>query len=251
MREWRLVKRIETNGAMQMAIDEAILIARVRGLVPNTLRFFTWKPACVTIGFFQNIEQEVDVEKAKAMGIDVVRRYTGGGAVFHDKELTYSIVLDERNVSFDIIESYRKICGCIIQGLRSFGISAEFTPINDIVVNGRKISGNAQTRKEGFVLQHGTILMDVDIKKMFSVLKDSDEKIRDKMVKSAEERVTSIKREARKEISLEELERELKKGFEKVFGVKFKEDELTKEELEIAEKLCKEKYSTKEWCFWR
>jgi len=236
---------------MQMAIDEAILIARMNGLVMNTLRFYTWKPACVTIGFFQSLEQEVDIKKAKELGIDIVRRYTGGGAVLHDKELTYSIVLDEREVSSNIIESYKKICKCLIKGLGSFGIKAEFAPINDIVVNRRKISGNAQTRKEGFVLQHGTILMDIDPQKMFSVLKIPDEKIRDKMIKSAEERVTSVKREVGREISLEELERGLIKGFEDIFGVKFRERDLTEEELKLAEKLCKEKYSTKEWCMWR
>ncbi|MEM5871325.1 MAG: biotin/lipoate A/B protein ligase family protein [Candidatus Aenigmatarchaeota archaeon] len=251
MEKWRLIKTIETNGAMQMAIDEAILIARTKNIVPNTLRFFKWKPPCITIGFFQSLEKEVDVKEARKMGVDVVRRYTGGGAVFHDKELTYSFVVSEKLVGKDVIKSYKKICNAIVEGLKLIGINSQFRPINDIVVNEKKISGNAQTRKEGFVLQHGTILIDVDVKKMFSLLKVPDEKIKDKMIKNVEDRVTSIKKELGKEIDQKDLERSILKGFEKVFKVSFFESKLTDYEIKIAEKLCGEKYSTKEWCYWR
>ncbi|MEM7816004.1 MAG: lipoate--protein ligase family protein [Candidatus Aenigmatarchaeota archaeon] len=251
MEEFRLIRTIEASGAVQMAIDEAILTARIRNLVPNTLRFFTWKPPCVTIGFFQSLEQEVDVKKARELGVDIVRRYTGGGAVFHDKELTYSIVLSEKEASADIIESYKKICGGIVSGLETLGIKAEFKPINDIVVNGKKISGSAQTRKGGIILQHGTILMDTDVKKMFSLLKVPDEKFRDKMIKAAQERVTSLKTEAGREINRKELENAIVSGFGNVFGARFSEGRLTKEETKLAERLQKGKYSTKDWCCWR
>src|SRR5208337_106311 len=93
-----------------------------------------------------------------------------------------------------IRESYKFICEWIVSGLGTIGINADFVPINDIAVDGRKISGNAQTRKEGVLLQHGTVLYDVDVRKMFSVLNVSAEKISDKMIKSAEERVTSVTR---------------------------------------------------------
>jgi len=234
-----------------MAIDEAILTARSKDQVPNTLRFFTWKPVAVTIGFFQSMEQEVDVNKTRELGIDMIRRYTGGGAVFHDKELTYSITLSEKDAPQDIIESYKKICAGIVNGLKSIGIDSEFRPINDITVNGKKISGNAQTRRGGVILQHGTILLDVDAKKMFSVLKVPDEKIRDKAIKNVEERVTSLKKELGRDINIEDLEKALTAGFEQVFDVKFEGGELTSGEIETAERLYKEKYSTKEWCYWR
>ncbi len=249
--KWRLVELREDNGAMQMAIDEAVLTARSKNLVPNTLRFFTWKPLAVTIGVFQSLNQEVDVEKTKKLGIDVIRRYTGGGAVFHDKELTYSITLSENDVPTDIIESYKKNCAGIVNGLKSMGVSAEFKPINDIIVNGRKISGSAQTRKEGVVLQHGTILLDVDVKKMFSVLKVPDEKIKDKLIKNVEEGVTSLNKELGKDISLKEVEKSMIAGFEQIFNVKFVEGELTPYEIKTAERLYKEKYSTNGWNHWR
>ncbi len=247
MEIWRLIKTIKTNGAMQMAIDEAILTHRIKNKVPNTLRFFTWNPKCLTIGYFQNLKKEVDIEKAKALGIDVVRRYTGGGAVFHDKELTYSLAISEKYVPQDITESYKFICSGIIRGLNLMGVASDFKPVNDIVVGNKKISGNAQTRKEGVVLQHGTILLDIDVKKMFSLLKVPDEKIKDKMVKAVEERVTSLTKELGRDVSVDELRGLLIKGFEDAFRVRFEESELTNEEKMLAKKLCKEKYSKSEW----
>ncbi len=247
MKRWRLLKTIDSNGAMQMAIDEAILTHRIRNEVPDTLRFFTWRPSCLTIGYFQDLNKEVAVESARALGVDVVRRYTGGGAVFHDKELTYSVAMSESEAPQEIIASYRMICGAIMAGLRTIGITSSFAPINDIVVNGKKISGNAQTRKEGVILQHGTVLIDVDVKKMFSLLKVPDEKIKDKMILAVEERLTSLKKELGSDAPLRELETAIRRGFEETFGVVFDESELTREELRLAEKLYREKYATKEW----
>ncbi len=251
MTTWRLVKTITDNGAMQMAIDEAILTARIKSGAPNTLRFFSWHPSCVTIGFFQSLKEEVEIAKAQDMGVDLVRRYTGGGAVLHEDELTYSLTVSEENVSSDIVESYKEICGGIIEALRSLGIESEFKPINDIVVGNKKISGNAQTRKAGVVLQHGTILSGLDLEKMFSILKVPDEKIKDKLIKVAEERVTSLKAQLGREVAFEEIEKAMVKGFEKAFKVKIKAGELTPEELRTAEKLYKEKYTSRKWNYWR
>jgi lipoate---protein ligase len=250
-KKWRLVKHIETNGAMQMAIDEAMLTARSKQLVPNTLRFFSWKPVCLSIGYFQSLEKEIDVKKTKEQSVDIVRRYTGGGAVLHDKELTYTLAVNEKDVSLNIIKSYEIICSAIIIGLKKLNIESEFKPINDILVGNKKISGNAQTRKKGVLMQHGTILVDVDVKKMFSLLKVPDEKIKDKMIKSVEERVTSIQKEIGHEIRIEKLSEMIRKGFEDVFNVEFEESELTEYELQIAEKLFREKYSQNEWNYLR
>jgi lipoate-protein ligase A len=245
--EWRLIKTKETDGAMQMAIDEAILTARIQNRVPNTLRFFTWNPPCLTIGYFQSLVKEVNITKAREKGVDIVRRYTGGGAVYHDKELTYSIALAEKDIPSDIIESYQTICNGIIEGLHTVGIEAAFHPINDILVNGKKISGNAQTRRNNVSLQHGTILLDVDIKAMFSLLKVSDEKIRDKMIQKTEERVTTVQNELEKKIDRNDLRVAIIKGFQNIFGVTFKESELTAYEQKLAETLYLEKYANPDW----
>ena len=232
---------------LNMAVDEAIMTMVSKGKVPATLRFFGWKPPAISIGYFQSLDKEVDLEKCKELEVDYVRRITGGGAVFHDKEITYSIHLLEKDVPKDIMQSYDLICGAIIKGLQSIGIDAKYAPLNDIIVNGKKISGNAQTRRMGVCLQHGTILIDVDVDKMFSLLKVPDEKIRDKMIATVKERVTSINKETGQNVDYNDMAIALRKGFEEQFNVKCKEENLTQEELELAEFIKKEKFGTYEW----
>jgi lipoate-protein ligase A len=214
-----------------------------------TLRFYGWEPPAVTIGYFQGIGQEVDLDKCAQMGVDVVRRLTGGGAVFHEHELTYSFIAPEESfVARDILKSYGQICGFIIGGLRKLGLEAEFKPVNDIIVNGKKISGNAQTRRGGMILQHGTIILSLDAKKMFSVLKVPDEKIRDKMISAVEERVTSLERELGTKISFSKVKETITDFVKQDSHIRvLKQGALFSEELEKAEELAETKYSSKEW----
>ena len=163
--EWRLLKTGYNTAYKNMAIDWAVLTANSEDKVPPTVRFYGWKPRAISIGYFQSLEEEVDLDTCSKLGVDYVRRITGGGAVFHDEELTYSIVIPESHpqIPKNIMESYGRICGAIMKGLGNIGIESQYIPINDIISNGRKISGNAQTRKQKTVLQHGTVLMDVDV----------------------------------------------------------------------------------------
>ncbi|MEM2342309.1 MAG: biotin/lipoate A/B protein ligase family protein [Candidatus Bathyarchaeia archaeon] len=253
--KWRLIDTGLKDAFYNMALDEAIAIARSRNIAPNTIRFFRWEPSAVSIGYFQSMEEEVDIEACDRMGINYVRRRTGGGAVYHDRdgELTYSLIVNEDHplISRDFQKTYERLCGGLVNGLRLLGLPAEFKPINDIVVGGKKISGNAQTRGMGVVHQHGTILRDVNPKLMFTVLKVPSEKVRDKMIKSVEERVTSIKSYLGREVSFEELKNALKRGFEEAFNIELVPGELTAFEEELAMKLKAEKYSTREWNFRR
>ncbi len=253
--EWR-VMGLDINDAYQnMAVDEAICRMRAENKSPNTIRFYRWKPSAVSLGYFQLVNQEVNVEACKKLGVDVIRRMTGGGAVYHsyEGEVTYSVIVDQNHpkVPSDIIRSYELICSGIVEAMGKLDITAEFKPINDICVNGKKISGNAQTRRWGVLVQHGTILLDTDIKTMFTVLKVSKEKISDKMIKSAEERVTTIRRELGREVGFDEVTDALRESFAKVFDVKLVQGKLSPEERALAEKLRKEKYSTREWIFKR
>lgn len=252
MGEFRLLETGANSAAKNMAIDEAVMRLVHKTLKP-TVRFYAWSPPAISIGYFQGLEQEVDLQKCAEFGVDFVRRITGGGAVFHDKELTYSFACtqDSGVVPDKIIDSYKKICAPITCGLKEFGLEAGFVPLNDIVVNGKKISGNAQTRRDGAVLQHGTILMEVDVEKMFSLLKVPDEKLKGKLIESVKQRVTSIEEQAGKKISFEKLSGALKKGFEKEFGARLVNGKLSAEELELAEKIEQERFSAKEWNFKR
>jgi lipoate-protein ligase A len=239
---WRVIEYAEYDAFMNMAIDEA-LSESVAGSKEPTIRFYGWRPAAVSIGYFQSLEKEVDLEACRAAGVDIVRRRTGGGAVYHDSEITYSVIAPEPLFPRDIIASYQVICGWIVDSLSQIGIKSEFRPINDIIVSGKKISGNAQSRRGGILLQHGTILYSVDVERMFSLLKVSDEKIRDKMIANVKDRVTSVSELTG--TSKAELYRALLAGF--TTGKHFNYHPLLKRERLRAAEIADERYRSAAW----
>lgn len=242
--KWRVIP-LETVDAFQaMALDEACSESvKVGG--PPTIRFWKWKPSAVSIGYFQSLKDEVRIDECERRGVNIVRRRTGGGAVYHDSEgeITYSITCPESLLPKGITESYHLICGWIVDGLKTLGIQSEFKPINDIITGGKKISGNAQTRRQGVLLQHGTILHDLDVETMFSLLKVTEAKISDKLIQSVKERVTRIL--DFKQVSQEETYQALLKGLTQ--GKEWEFGEWTSQERERASQLAKERYSTREW----
>jgi lipoate---protein ligase len=246
---WRLIDYSENDAFMNMAIDEAVSESVANGSSPPTIRFYGWNPAAVSLGYFQSIAREINPDRCAELGVDVVRRRTGGGAVFHDPEgeITYSVIAKEGLFPKDIIASYKDICGCIVDSLGLLGIQAEFKPINDIIVSGKKISGNAQTRRSGVLLQHGTVLYCVDVEKMFSILRVPDEKIKDKMIADAKERVTSIRQQRNK--SWEETYEALVEGFTK--GREIELGRLTESERARADELASSRYRKKGWNWMR
>jgi lipoate-protein ligase A len=249
---WRLLRTGFQSAYENMGTDESIMVHRSQGKVPNTIRLYGWRPPAVSIGYFQGIQDEVDLQRCEELGVDVVRRITGGGAVFHDAEVTYSVVVDKGRVPGKVLDSYRLICNGLVRGFRKLGVETEFAPLNDIIVkeSGKKISGNAQTRRMGVVLQHGTILLSVNPKKMFSLLRVPDEKLRDKMIKAAEERVTSIN-DVCCRANFDEVCDAMVKGFESSLGIKLEEGELTKSEGHMSKELANNKYKVEGWNFKR
>jgi lipoate-protein ligase A len=251
---WRLIDMRIEDAPTQMAIDEAIAMARIKEKTPNTIRLYRWNPSAVSIGYFQSVEKEVNLPACEEHGVDVIRRITGGGAVYHDYdgEITYSLVAPEADPKMpaDILASYELICGAIANGLATLGVEAEFKPVNDIVTRGKKISGNAQTRRHGVVLQHGTVLVDTDIRRMFQVLRVSDAKISDKLIKAVEDRVTNLRRYLGRQVGFDEARDALIKGFEETFDIALQPGELTKAENRLVKRL-HEKYSSREWVFQR
>ena len=180
MDTWRLLALKTNSGPMNMAVDEAILTARIAEKVPNTLRFYRWQPSAVSVGRNQNPESEIYLDACKRLGVDVVRRISGGGSVYHDfeGEVTYSVTAKAESLSMaaDITVVYAKIYEAIKDALRILGITADFSTGDakncpNMTVNGKKISGSSQIITRGIVLQHGTILRSVDLPKMFELLK--------------------------------------------------------------------------------
>ncbi len=251
MEDFRFID-LEVHTAFEnMAIDEAIMLSMKKGEVPPTLRLYRWNPSAVSIGTFQGMTEEVDLEYCKRNNIDSIRRITGGGAVYHDYEgeITYSIILPKGHslVPDDIIKSYEILCSGIVEALRILGVESNFKPINDIVTGGRKISGNAQTRRHSCVLQHGTTLLDLDVEVMFSILKVPKEKISDKMIADIKERVTSVRDVLKREVIIEELSSALRNGFAEALDIELVPRNLTPEENAAALQIMKDKYSTDDW----
>jgi lipoate-protein ligase A len=237
----RVLETGYNNAALNMAIDEA-LIENI-GDAP-ILRLYGWRPEAVSIGYFQSIKEEVDLEKCSKIGVDVVRRLTGGGAVLHELELTYSFIT--KQYPQNIMESYRWICEAIVGSINRLGFDASFVPLNDIVVKGRKVSGSAQTRRKGVLLQHGTILLGVDVDKMFCILKVPSEKLKDKIIKEVKGRVTSLAG-----TTFGEMASSLKTSFATKFDAKLLADTMRPEEISRARWLAERKYSSREWNFRR
>jgi lipoate-protein ligase A len=191
---WRLMPFQMNSAAVNMAIDEAIAESISFNESNPTIRFYGWQPSAVSIGCFQSMVDEVDLGSCKRLGIDIVRRRTGGGAVYHDTagEITYSVICPESMMDRDIGASYREVCGWVVHTLAEVGLQAEFQPINDVVVGRKKVSGSAQTRRQGIFTMHGTVLHTVDRDRMFSVLKVGRTKVSDKDLANYGDRVAGV-----------------------------------------------------------
>ena len=258
MGAWRLLKLETHNAFMNMAIDEAILRARIAERVPNTLRFYRWNPSVVSIGKFQKPENEVYLDNCRRLGVDVVRRISGGGTVYHDAEdeVTYSLIAKTEDLGVtDIAAVYARVYGGIADALRILGITADFNEGDakncpNLTVNGKKISGSAQAHKSGIVLQHGTLLLSVDLERMFTVLRVPWAKTCMEVVGVAKNKITSVKEELGHAVSAETANNALSVGFKNAFGIQLTEGELTPFERELAEELCREKYATDDWNFY-
>ena len=254
---WRLIKSEAHNAFTNMAIDEAILRARIEEKVPNTVRIYSWRPSAVSIGRFQKIRNEVQLENCRKHGVSVVRRISGGGAVYHDSqdEVTYSIVVKQKDLGTDdIAETYKFICSGVIEAAHVLGVGAEYRDGNikqcpNITVTNRKISGSAQAIKKGTILQHGTFLLNVDSKKMFTFLKAPRKNAIVNIDASAKKSITSVAEELGEQIQPSQAFEALMEGFEKGLEIKLLEENLTECEVVLAKKLERMKFATREWNF--
>jgi lipoate-protein ligase A len=241
---------------MNMAIDEAILNGLIIGNVPNTLRFYRWKPSAVSIGKNQSPNNQVHIDSCKRQGVDIVRRISGGGTVYHDfeGEVTYSLAAKTSDFGTgDITSVYSKIYSAITDALRLLGVSADFSGGDakncpNLTVNGKKISGSSQIITHGAVLQHGTLLRSVDLPKMFTLLKLNEVSCT-QAAEIAKRKITSIQDELGHNVAPETIANALAQGFRAILKIQLEEGELTPSEVENANKLYKEKYSNEKWNF--
>ena len=252
---WRLVRHDAHDAFFNMAVDEAILQARIEGETPNTLRLYRWRPSAVSIGRFQNTQNEVNLEACGIHGVDVVRRVSGGGAVYHDSEneLTYSVTVKREDLGTDdVAEAYRRICNGLIETAHNLGVDAEYNKGNvkqcpNITVKERKISGSAQAHRKGVILQHGTLLLNADLEKMFTLLRVPWAGACFDLVSIANRKITSVAEETGGAIPIDLAYQAAARGFEKALNMKLVEMELSEYESSLTKRLKKEKFSTQDW----
>ena len=249
MNEWRLLDTGVRSASENMALDEAILEARSRGLVPNTVRLLQFSPEAVLIGYHQSVEQEVRLSYCESEGIDVNRRITGGGAIYFDKtQLGWELIASKDDLGVSVASGalFGAICEAVVRALRKLGLTAEFRPKNDIEIGGRKISGTGGTEVAGAFLFQGTLLVDFDVERMLRALKIPTEKLKDKEVDSVRERVTCLKWELGCTPPLEELKSAIRDGFEETFMVKLLDSGLTGPEKSLFQEKLR-RFSSPDW----
>ncbi|EJD8540308.1 lipoate--protein ligase family protein [Staphylococcus pseudintermedius] len=249
---WHFMNTGSHHPYYNMALDEALLNFVSRGEIDPVVRFYTWNPPTLSIGYFQRLSKEIDIEKVKEKGYGLVRRQTGGRGVLHDKELTYSVIVPEAHPDMPqtVTEAYRVISGGLLEGFKSLGFDAHFAVPRskeereklkqprssvcfdapswyELVVEGKKIAGSAQTRQKGVILQHGSILQDVDIDDLFDMFIFKNERLKAKMKKAFVEKAVAINDLSNETITLAQMEVAFKEGFKKALDIEFKPLELT------------------------
>ncbi len=273
---WRFIRSGKCSPAYNMAVDEAVLTLHSEGKVPPTLRFYGWDPATLSIGYFQKADEEVHFAELEALRLGFVRRPTGGRAVLHDQELTYSMIVSEDypGMPRSVTEAYRVLSEGLLHGFRRLGLQAEMVSLAseddklkyaaagsaacfdspswyELVVEGRKVAGSAQVRQKGVVLQHGSILLDMDIDQLFAVLQFPSDRVRDRLRASFAGKAVAIndlmRALGRNPVGLPEAEEAFGLGIAEGMGIALEPGELTPEERELADQLVLDKYGSTEW----
>jgi len=257
---WRLIDTADSDGATNMAVDEAILRGVADGSSPSTLRFFGWRPACLSLGQAQPAN-DIDFEACQAQGVDVVRRPTGGRAILHVDELTYSVTAreDEPRVRGGIVESYRRLSEGLLAGLLRMGVPVRQVerpddhdrdqgpvcfevPSNyEIVFDGHKLVGSAQVRKNGVMLQHGSLPLVGDIARICSVLSSRPD------LERVRARAITVERTIGGVVAYEAAAQHMAEGFASALNLQLEPEDLTDQERAWVDELRRDKYAADAW----
>lgn len=263
---WRLIRTAPAPGAWNMALDEAILEHIHRGESIPTLRLYAWTPACLSLGHAQPFA-DVDVARLRAHGWDVVRRLTGGRAILHTDELTYSVTApaDDSHVAGTVLESYNRLAGALMRAVHDLGLPVEMKEHNgpigpslnpvcfevpstyEITVHGKKLIGSAQARKKEGVLQHGSLPLHGDLTRICQALVFADEAAREQAAVRLRERAATVESVLGRVVDWETAAQAFVRAFGSELGLTFEEGEVSASERARAEELVREKYAHPSW----
>lgn len=232
---WRVIDSGIRRAAEHFALNRALLEARRQG-GQSTLRFLRFAPSAL-LGYHQSAEQELKLDYCADHGIAIQRRISGGGAIFMDEtQFGWELYLDNADLGTrDMSAIAKRICEAAARAVSSFGIDARFRPRNDIEVGGRKISGTGGVFDGDALLYHGTLLVEFDVEKMLNILRIPAEKLSDKVIADARDRVVNLSELLGHAPPLDEVKARLQQAFGYEFGVTFQPGMLTDSELELYE----------------
>ena len=247
--QFTLIPPVTLPAAMHVALDDVMANSVAKGLRGPTLRFWDWDDSVVVIGYFQSVKNEVDMAAAQANDVQVVRRITGGGAMFMEPGncITYSLTVPTSIVDgMSIEQSYKFLDTWVLQALAEVGIKAHYQPLNDIASEQGKIGGAAQKRfANGVLVHHATLAYDIDADKMLQVLRIGREKLSDKGTTSAKKRVDPMRSQTglSRAAIIEAFTNHFAKTYQAAAG------EYLPDELASAKKLVAEKFLTEDWLY--
>ncbi|WRP05232.1 biotin/lipoate A/B protein ligase family protein [Rossellomorea aquimaris] len=273
---WRFIDSGNCSPSYNMALDEALLDWHSEGKIPPTIRFYGWDPATLSIGYFQKVEKEINLDAVKEHGLGFVRRPTGGRGVLHEHELTYSVIVAEEHPEMPktVTEAYRVISEGILKGFQGLGLEAYFAVPKtaeereglknprsavcfdapswyELVVEGRKVAGSAQTRQKGVILQHGSILLDLDEDKLFSLFNYPSDRVKERMQRAFKSKAVAMNEISSETVTMDMAKEAFKKGFEEGLNIHLEPYELSEEETQYVVDLAGTRYESDDWNFKR
>ena len=272
---WRCIMTPPANGAWNMAVDEAIMHSIARKATLPTLRLYAWEPPCCSLGYAQSIE-EIDLERLQNLDWQIVRRPTGGRAILHTDELTYAVIAPdfEPRMAGGVLESYRVLSQALLKALINMGVqasvqessnsqanpNASMRPVKpknpvcfeipssyEITIAGKKILGSAQARKQGVVLQHGTLPLKGDITRLVQVLRFDSETDRQIASKRLLEKATTVQDCVTHPIDWQQAAQTITSAFEQTLNLSLEYSDVTRDEYDLATQLQIEKYASPDW----
>ncbi|UOQ86364.1 lipoate--protein ligase family protein [Gracilibacillus salinarum] len=264
---WYFIDTGKQSPAYNMAVDECLLRWHSEKLLPPIIRFYQWKPAGLSIGYFQKTTNKIDLEAVNRHNIGLVRRLTGGRAVLHDNELTYSIIVSEDHPKMprSVKEAYLVLSKGLLNGFQELGIEADFSIPKDkrsssqsavcfeepswyeLVVDNKKAAGSAQTRKNGVILQHGSIPLTVDNHQLYDLFIYRNEQVKQRAREAFQGKAISLNDAAKRTISMSEAQNAFKNGFEKGLDIQLRTFHFNEEQQQKIDTLLHEKYLQNDW----
>lgn len=257
---WRWLVTEPADGATNMAVDEALWRGRQAGTSPPTLRCFAWAPPAVSLGYGQPLTGDVDVAACRALGVGLVRRPTGGSAIYHDgpeRELTYSVTAsaEDLGLAADLLETYRWIGAALVRGLRALGAAVEMVPVPsgegpipafcfartgrwEIEAGGRKLVGSAQRWQKGSFLQHGSVLLGVDAPRLRALFPTTGDPLAT---------MTTLEETLGRRPAFDEVAAALADAFAAEHGLALEPAGLTPGETSSVEELVRDRYGAEAW----